>query len=79
MKAAQVLKERLKTDNLALSALRYILMYDAVSTVIPGASSPEQIAANAAASALPAFTDEEMKVVREVYDEYIKDQVDKLW
>ena len=79
VKAAQVLKERLKTDNLALAALRYILMYDAVSTVIPGASTPAQIAANAAASALPAFTDEEMKVVREVYDEYIKEQVHKLW
>lgn len=79
VKATQVLKERLNTDDLALAALRYILMYDAVSTVIPGASTPAQIAANAAASALPAFTDEAMKVVREVYDEYIKEQVHKLW
>lgn len=79
VKAAQLLKERLKTDNLSLSALRYILMYEAVSTVIPGASSPGQIAANAAASGLPPFTDREMEIVQEVYNEYVKDLVHNLW
>lgn len=77
--AANRLKEQLHTDNLANAALRYILMYDAVSTVIPGASSPEQIAANASASDCQAFTDEQMAIVRQIYDTYIKPDVHHLW
>ena len=40
--------------TLAQFALRWILMHDAVSTVIPGARSPEQARANAAAADAPA-------------------------
>ncbi len=43
--------------TLAQLALRWILMHDAVSTVIPGARSAEQAEGNAAASALPALDD----------------------
>ena len=43
--------------TLAQLALRWILMHDAVSTVIPGARSPEQAQGNAAAAALPALDD----------------------
>ena len=39
--------------TLAQLALRWILMFDAVSTVIPGAKTPEQARANAAAADLP--------------------------
>lgn len=77
--AAARLKELLHTDRLAQAALRYILMYPAVSTVIPGASSPEQITANAQASDLPPFTEEEMNIVRKVYDEEIKSLVHGCW
>lgn len=79
IEAATKLKERLHSDDLAKTALRYILMYDAVSTVIPGASSPIQIRNNAEASILPAFSVEEMDIVRNVYDEYIREQVHNLW
>lgn len=79
VKAADTLKQRLGTNNLAATALRYILMYDAVSAVIPGASSPQQIERNTAASALPPLTDEQMQIVSDVYDQYIKNPVDYLW
>lgn len=79
VKAANELKQRLGTADLAGLALRYILMYDAVSAVIPGASNPTQIERNTRASALPAFTPGQMQTVREVYDEYIKNPVDYLW
>ncbi|MCY9806209.1 aldo/keto reductase [Lentilactobacillus senioris] len=79
IKAADELKQRLGTDNLAGMALRYILMYDAVSAVIPGASKPEQIAHNASAAELPAFTTEQMQIVNDVYNKYIKDPVEYLW
>src|SRR4029450_11756178 len=39
--------------TMAQFALRWILMHDAVSTVIPGARNPEQARAKAAAAALP--------------------------
>ena len=45
--------------TLAQFALRWILMHDAVSTVIPGARSPEQARGNAAAAALPALDDDD--------------------
>lgn len=79
VKAADELKQRLGTDNLAAIALRYILMYDAVSAVIPGASKSEQITANAEAAALPALTADQMVIVQDVYDKYIKHPVEYLW
>lgn len=79
VKAADELKHRLGTDNLADMALRYILMYTAVSTVIPGASKPEQITANAQAAELPAFTEDQMAIVQDIYNTYIKNPVEYLW
>ncbi|CAJ1224660.1 oxidoreductase, aldo keto reductase family protein [Lactiplantibacillus xiangfangensis] len=79
VKAADELKERLKTDNLAALALRYILMYDAVSAVIPGASNPTQIERNTVAADLAPLTDQQMTIVRDVYDQYIKNPVEYRW
>jgi aryl-alcohol dehydrogenase-like predicted oxidoreductase len=77
--AAQKLKDGLGPDDLALGALRYVLMYDAVSTVIPGASSAGQIVENARAAVLPPFTDAQMRLVDGVYDEYIRPTVHYRW
>jgi len=80
VKAADELKERLGAgDKLAPMALRYILMSDAVSTVIPGASKPEQISRNVDAADLPAFTADQMAIVRDVYNKYIKNPVQYKW
>ncbi len=79
VKAAKELKEALGTDNLAETALRYILMYPEVSTVIPGASSPQQIVNNANATQLPPFTPEQMAIVRDIYNRYIREQVHDKW
>lgn len=79
VKAAAELKERLHTDNLAATALRFILMYDAVSAVIPGASNPHQIERNTIASDEPALTADQMAVVQDVYNKEIKYPVHYLW
>lgn len=79
VKAAAELKERLGTDNLAATALRYILMYDAVSAVIPGASNPTQIERNTSAAELAPLTDAQMAIVQDVYDRVIKNPVEYLW
>jgi len=49
------------SKNLALYALRWILMFDEVSCVIPGASRAEQVESNVQASDLIPLTEEQMK------------------
>src|SRR4051794_22203028 len=65
--------------TLAQLALRWILMHDAVSTVIPGARSPEQARANAAAAALPALPDATMSRIASVYAERVAPYVHQRW
>jgi aryl-alcohol dehydrogenase-like predicted oxidoreductase len=60
-------------------ALRWILMNDGVSTVIPGARSPEQARANAAASDLPALDEGTMARVAEIYERLIAPHVHQRW
>lgn len=80
LKAVAALEERFPSKSpLAQLALRWVLMFDGVSTVIPGASRPEQIQSNVAVSALPPLTVEEMAEVRKVYHEYIAPQVHQRW
>lgn len=79
IEAARELKRLLATEDLASRALRYILMYPEVSTVIPGASSPEQIEVNARASELPAFSDGEMDIVKQIYNKYIREKIHSNW
>jgi aryl-alcohol dehydrogenase-like predicted oxidoreductase len=65
--------------TLAQLALRWILMHDAVSTVIPGARSSEQAQANAAAASLPALDETAMARIASVYDERIAPSVHQRW
>jgi aryl-alcohol dehydrogenase-like predicted oxidoreductase len=60
-------------------ALRWVLMHDAVSTVIPGAKRPDQVRDNVAASEVPALSDEVMAAAREAYDELVAPQVHSRW
>ncbi len=65
--------------TMAQLALRWILMFDAVTTVIPGAKSPEQADSNAKSSDLPPLTNEQMDHVKAVYDERIRAAVHQRW
>jgi len=65
--------------NMAQFALRWILMFDEVSCTIPGSKKPHQVENNVKASDFPPLTDKQMEKVREVYQEYIKDQVHQRW
>lgn len=66
-------------ESLAPYALRWILMFDAVSCIIPGASDESHIASNAQASKLPSLTNEQMEQIERIYEKYIKDSVHQLW
>jgi len=65
--------------TMAQFALRWILMFDAVSCIIPGAKNPAQAITNAQASDLPPLTDEIMARVRAIYDIDIRQQVHERW
>lgn len=65
--------------NLAPDALRWILSFDAVSCIIPGASKPEQLTSNLEALQRPAPSTEQMAAVKHIYEERIKNPVHYLW
>jgi aryl-alcohol dehydrogenase-like predicted oxidoreductase len=78
--AAEALKAVFPAEpGLAAWALRWILMFPEVSTVIPGASRVEQLSANLAVSTLRALTAEEMAAVNTVYERHIQPAVHHLW
>jgi aryl-alcohol dehydrogenase-like predicted oxidoreductase len=60
-------------------ALRWILMFDAVTCAIPGAKRPSQAEENIAAADFPRLSDEVMKAVREIYEARIQPLVHHYW
>jgi aryl-alcohol dehydrogenase-like predicted oxidoreductase len=80
LEAVRRIQNLLGTDQpLAALALRWVLMFDDVSTVIPGASRPDQAEANIRAADLPALSTAQMRAVGDVYVDYIKPHVHQLW
>jgi aryl-alcohol dehydrogenase-like predicted oxidoreductase len=65
--------------TLAQWALRWILMFDAVTCAIPGAKTRAQALENAGASALPALSESDMARIRALYDSAIREQVHQRW
>ncbi len=65
--------------SMAQLALRWILMFDAVSCAIPGAKNIQQVEDNVAAADLPPLSTGEMAAAQKVYDRYIRAQVHHRW
>jgi aryl-alcohol dehydrogenase-like predicted oxidoreductase len=65
--------------TLAQMALRWVLMSDAVTATIPGAKTPEQARANAAAADLAALSPAVMERIAHLYAERIKPLVHQRW
>ncbi len=65
--------------TMAQLALRWILDHDAVSTVIPGSTSPTHIRDNVAASELPSLSHETRGAIRDVYESSVYDAVHHQW
>lgn len=64
---------------MAAWALRWCLMQDAVTVVIPGAKTAAQAKANAAAGQLAPMPEDTMEAVRAVYEARIRPHVHHLW
>src|SRR5438128_7388080 len=72
----EVVPERM---TMAQFALRWILMFDAVTCAIPGAKRPAQVADNARASDSPPPDAETMRAVQEIYERRIRALVHHYW
>ena len=60
-------------------ALRWILMFDAVTCAIPGAKREQQVEENAGAADLPPLSEKTLVAVRKLYERSIRSQVHQLW
>lgn len=65
--------------SMAAFALRWILMADAVSAVIPGAKSRSQAQANAAASEVTALPPQTLQALKKIYDDKVAPHVHHRW
>jgi aryl-alcohol dehydrogenase-like predicted oxidoreductase len=65
--------------SLTQFALRWILMFDAVTCAIPGAKRPAQADENFSAADLPPLSEEIMAQVRSIYDRRIRPLVHHYW
>lgn len=79
LQAVEELKKVFGTNDLTPYAIKWILMHDAVSVVIPGASKQEQVYSNVSASELPELTKDQMDQVTKIYDKYIRNSVHSNW
>ncbi|WP_313692012.1 aldo/keto reductase [Halorarum halobium] len=78
--AVEALEPHVPEDlTLAAFTLRWILDHDAVSTVIPGSTSPEHIRGNVAASGADPLPYRLHGLTRDVYDEHVADHVHHRW
>jgi len=73
--------KRLVPHSMTLTqfALRWILMFDAVTCAIPGAKTPVQVEENFGAADFPAFSKKTMSDVKKIYDEHIREMVYYNW
>lgn len=80
LEAVEQLKELFEgNESLASWAIRWVLMFPEVSTVIPGASKVEQVSANLKAMNLPSISAEKMAKVKAIYDQYFRSEIHPNW
>ncbi len=66
-------------ESMAQFALRWILMFPAVTCAIPGAKRPAQAEENIAAASLAGLSAETMDQIRAIYAEKVRPQVHHYW
>jgi len=80
LKAVEELRQLIPDEmSMAQFALRWILMFDAVTLAIPGAKNAKQAFENAQVSDLPSLSDKTMEQINSIYNKYIRHQVHQRW
>jgi len=65
--------------TMAQMALRWILMFPAVTCAIPGAKRPAQVEENACAADLPPLPESTLKQIRAIYEKQVRPHVHHYW
>ena len=65
--------------SMAQFALRWIMMFDAVTVAIPGAKNASQAEANARAADLPPLSPSQMAELKAIYEQDIRPHVHQRW
>jgi aryl-alcohol dehydrogenase-like predicted oxidoreductase len=80
LKAVEALKNLFpNTPNLAPIALQWILSFNEISCIIPGASTTSHVTSNLSVYDLPELSSEKITAMNHIYEEYIKPSVHQLW
>lgn len=80
LRAVESLRELIPNGmTMAEFALRWILMFPAVTCAIPGGRRPQQVVENVKAADLPEISDSIMKKVEALYNEQVKPHVQHYW
>ena len=79
LEAVEAVRAIYPETSLAAVALKWILSFEAVSCVIPGASNIQQLHNNVKASDMPPLTTEKTDALNQVYSRLIKEYVHHLW
>lgn len=79
LSAVDELKNLFPERNLSSLALQWILNFEEISCIIPGASKLEQLKTNILASGLQRLTGDEMDKISDIYNRLIKKEVHHLW
>ena len=80
LRAVEALRTHVPVDStMAEMALRWILMFPAVTCAIPGAKRPEQVDENVRAADLPPLKPETMSAIEDIYNRQISSQVHHYW
>jgi aryl-alcohol dehydrogenase-like predicted oxidoreductase len=77
--AVEKIRPLVESRTMAQFALRWILMFDAVTVVIPGARNAAQARSNAEAADLPPLKPETMAELKTIYDRDIRPHVHQRW
>jgi aryl-alcohol dehydrogenase-like predicted oxidoreductase len=65
--------------TMAEFALRWILMFEAITCAIPGAKYSAQVEENCRAADLPPIPEATMQQVGEIYDRFIREKIHQYW
>lgn len=77
--AVEELKKLFPNSDLSLIALKWILQFEEISCIIPGASKMQQLESNLKVEKMNNLKTEDMAAIKAIYEQYIKADVHPSW
>ena len=77
--AVEELKKLFPNSDLSLIALKWILQFEEISCIIPGASKMQQLESNMKVEKMDDLKTEDMAAIKAIYEQYIKADVHPSW